>query len=495
MLRISLLAISLFFCSFLKAQEVDHPIYLAKLSEALTIADLSDYTINAKQAFQTSLNTKGKGFIQSFVEVQTTNEHLLNSLLADGLIQYWEPKRTQRLHYIPSDPRFTDQWHLEQIQAPLAWDITKGDSAVVIGVVDSGVDYNHEDLRENLAYNHQDPINGVDDDLDGYIDNYYGWDFGSNDSDPMVDGGAFLAHGSSICGALGARTDNAIGTASPGFNCYYLPVKITDVAGNIIDTNAGVLYAAEQGAKVINCSYGSYEYSQAEADIFSFVVENYDVLIIASVGNDNLDSPVYPAALANVIGVCATDEFDQKTSISNYGDFVDIAAPGDAILAPFIQDSYAVKSGASMATALVSSAAGLLRAYYPEEKAVEIRRRLLHSAVNIDGQNQGYEAKLGSGRLDIYEALRYNQANAFEFSLSPNPSLGDFILDFVPNLAGNYDFRIFDILGKLIYQEVLFVGAAGISKGFNLSHIKQGFYTMDVSGEDITMSSGIIIVK
>jgi len=495
MLRISLLAISLFFCSFLKAQEVDHPIYLVKLSEALTIADLSDYTINAKQAFQTSLNTKGKGFIQSFVEVQTTNEYLLNRLLAEGIIQYWEAKREQRLHYIPSDPRFTEQWHLEQIQAPLAWDITKGDSSVVIAVIDSGVDYNHEDLRENLAYNNQDPINGIDDDMDGYIDNYYGWDFGSNDADPMVDGGAFLAHGSSICGALGARTDNAIGTASPGFNCYYLPVKITDVAGNIIDTNAGVLYAAEQGAKVINCSFGSFEYSQAEDDIFSFVVENYDVLIVASVGNDNLDIPVYPAALDNVIGVCATDEFDQKTSISNYGDFVDIGAPGDAILAPFIQDSYAAKSGTSMATALVSSAAGLLRAYYPDENANEIRRRLLNSAINIDGQNLGYEAMLGSGRLDVYEALRYNQTNAFEFSLAPNPSHGEFILDFVPNIAGNYDFRIFDILGKLIYQEVLYVETVGICKDFSLNHIKQGYYTMDVSGEDITMSSGIIIVK
>ena len=123
-----------------------------------------------------------------------------------------------------------------KIKAELSWDFTHGDSTFVVGVVDSGVDYTHEDLQENLAYNYDDPINGVDDDTDGYIDNYYGWDFGSNDHDPMVDGFSFAAHGSTICGIIAASTDNEIGTSSSAFNCRYLPVKITNSSGQIIDT-------------------------------------------------------------------------------------------------------------------------------------------------------------------------------------------------------------------------------------------------------------------
>ena len=434
-------------------------------------------------------------FFSSFLSVEVSDEKLLDALVQSGDVLYWEKNRSQALHFSPSDPLYTNQWYLDKIKAELSWDFTHGDSTFVVGVVDSGVDYTHEDLQENLAYNYDDPINGVDDDTDGYIDNYYGWDFGSNDHDPMVDGFSFAAHGSTICGIIAASTDNEIGTSSSAFNCRYLPVKITNSSGQIIDTNAGIAYAAQMGVKVINCSFGSFEFSQAEADIITYVTDSMDVLVIASAGNEGMNTEVYPAALANVIGVCAVDENDQKITISNYGASFEISAPGESIYGPFVQNQYSFKSGTSVAAAVVSSAAILLRSYFSSENAVEIRNRILYSADPINNLNINYQNLLGSGRLNLLAAFKYNSAKAPLMKFVPNPSNGEFVINFNLVESGNYQISVFDVLGKLYHREEFFAQNKIQQISFDFESIKQGYYTVQLTGSEVNTSSGIIIVK
>ena len=231
-----LLIAMIFIVGLVQAQE-SH-IYTVRLNSNIEASILVDKGVEVSRDYQSQ--SKEDTFFSSFLTVVVSDEKLLDALVQSGDILYWEKTRNQELHFSPSDPFYINQWYLDKIKAESVWDLAQGDTAFVVGVVDSGVDYTHEDLQDNLAYNYDDPINGMDDDADGYIDNYYGWDFGSNDNDPMVDGFSFAAHGSTICGIVAASTDNEIGTSSSAFNCKYLPVKITNSSGQIIDTNAGI---------------------------------------------------------------------------------------------------------------------------------------------------------------------------------------------------------------------------------------------------------------
>ncbi len=462
--------------------------YNVRLSNTISWDLLQTKNISVSPLFRNSNNSV---FLNSFVQISPTNPTELDAMVEQGILLYWENKRVQELYFTPSDESFNQQWYLNKINAPEVWDSTQGDSTYFVGVVDSGVDYHHEDLSGNLAYNYADPINGLDDDNDGYIDNFYGWDFGDLDNDPMVSGS--YAHGSVMCGIIAAQTNNTIGTASTAFNCKYLPVKITNIAGLITDTNAGILYAAQMGAKVINCSFGSTEFSQAEADIITYVTDSLDVLIIASAGNNGLNIPIYPASLTNVIGVCAVDEMDQKIPISNYHTSFDISAPGSSIYGPYIENEYSYKSGTSVATGIVSSAAILLRSYFKTESAEEIRIRILNSADYIDDYNPLYLAQLGTGRLNVLNAISEISKNTLE--IFPNPSRGIFVLELNLIDYGNYQISIFDVLGKLYYRTEFFVRSKLHTEHLNLQDIKQGYYTIEINGTSYYNSSGIIIVK
>ena len=468
--------------------------YLVRLSPKADISHLLRKGLSAKYAYKSTQDKNS--FLASFLYLEVRNKSVLEDLITSGELLYWEKPRVQKFHFEPSDIYYSNQWHLEKIQAPSAWDVARGDTAFVVAIVDSGVDYTHEDLKDNLAYNHDDPVNGLDDDNDGYVDNYYGWDFGSNDHDPMIDGTNFLAHGSVICGVAAASTDNELGTSSPAFNCRYLPVKVTDSTGLIIDSNAGILYAAQMGVKVINCSFGSFHFSQAEADVIQYVTDLMDVLVVASAGNGDLNTDVFPAALENVIGVCALNEKDQKIPISNYGVNFDIAAPGESIYAPYVQNDYSYKSGTSVATAVVSGSAILLRSNFPNENARQIKERLLNSTDDIYAVNSQYQGLLGMGRLNLLSAFEYDETLRHAgIIISPNPGSGTFNLTIHDREYGNYQLSVFDVLGKLYYREDFFVDAKVFKKNIELQNMKQGYYLLKITGADFERSSGIVIVK
>ena len=494
-MKIRLFLFCFFIMHFIHAQDVP---YLARLHSGVTLNDLSVRGVQAKYAY--NFDPVKQPFLASFIYINTSKTSFLDNLKASGALLYWELPRTQQLYFEPSDPSFSLQWHLDKIMAPDAWDTAQGDSSFVVAIVDSGVDYMHDDLKANLAYNYDDPINGLDDDEDGYVDNYYGWDFGSNDHDPMVDGTNFLAHGSSICGVAAASTNNDIGAASPAFNCRYLPVKITNSSGYLIDTNAGILYGAQMGAQVINCSFGSIEFSQAEADVIQYVTDSMDVLVVASAGNEGLNTDVFPAALSDVVGVCALDENDQKIPISNYSGNFDIAAPGASIYSPYVQNQYGSNSGTSVAAAIVSGSAILLRSHFPMENAAQIKARLLNSTDEIYSVNQDYQNLLGTGRLNLASALAYDlNTDAVEFvnnsgiSVFPNPSSGQFHLTFQSHLGVEYQLSVFDVLGKLYYRENFFATEENFHKVLSIKDLNRGYYTIQIVGPQCKMNTGLMI--
>jgi len=266
-------------------------------------------------------------------------------------VEYAEPNyRRYWMATTPDDPNFSYLWGLNNtgqsvngtsgtadadMNAPEAWDITTGTDALVIAVLDSGVDYNHPDLAANIWTNAGEVGgNGSDDDGNGYIDDTIGWDFFDDDNDPM-DG---HYHGSHVAGTIAARGNNAAGIAGVCWRAKIMPLKVGNLFGaNSATLVAAIEYAWRNGARIMNASLGSTNFSQAEYDALSSA-NAAGVLLVAAAGNEAADNdvtPSYPAnyALPNIISVAATDQNDNLASFSNYGaSSVHVGAPGVNIL-------------------------------------------------------------------------------------------------------------------------------------------------------------------
>lgn len=225
------------------------------------------------------------------------------ALRASGLTEYVQPRYVPRLltgssgrqgHH-PNDPLLNEQYYLENIAAFQAWNITRGDTSVVVGIVDTGVELDHPDLVGAIAYNWDDPINGEDSDGDGFVDNFHGWDLGEGNNDPGINNSA---HGIHVSGIAAATPDNNEGIAGVGYHSRFLPVKVDDELGRLIKAYEGIVYAADQGVDVINCSWGSFFNAGPFAqDIIDYAVLNNDVLVVAAAGNADNDVPFIPLLL------------------------------------------------------------------------------------------------------------------------------------------------------------------------------------------------------
>ncbi|MFM2190100.1 MAG: hypothetical protein RL491_486, partial [Bacteroidota bacterium] len=305
-------------------------------------------------------------------------EKTLKLLTSSGLVEYAEPKYIQQLLYQPNDPDTASQYYLTLIRAYQAWDLNKGDTNMVVGVTDTGTDLDHPDLAAGIKYNYADPINGVDDDSDGYIDNFMGWDVGSNDNDPSVD----VVHGSFVSGLAGAATDNAVGMAGPGFKVKYLPVKISN-NGVLNAAYEGIVYAADMGCQVINCSWGSFASSQYGQDIVDYATFNKNSLVVAAAGNANNDALFYPASYKNVLSVTGTNNTDTKWSNSSYGTGIDLCAPGEAVYSTIFDNNYSLSSGTSFASPIVAAAAALVKTQFPNYSPGQLGEQLRATADNI----------------------------------------------------------------------------------------------------------------
>jgi hypothetical protein len=333
-------------------------------------------------------------------------EKSINNLLASGYFEYAQP------HYIfyplcsqPNDALYPQQYHLAITKACEGWDISKGDSNIVVGITDWGFDITHEDLAPNIKYNLNDPIDGIDNDNDGYIDNYMGWNMGSNNNNPQFNASR---HGVYSAGVSSARTNNTLGVSGSGYNCKFLPVKVDNAAGEGTMTFEGIVYAADHGCSVINCSWGgSYYPGQYGQDIINYATFDRNALVVCAAGNSNSMVPIYPAAYENALSVAGSNSTDSKWSNSSYGWSVDIAAPGQEIWTTNAYNQYDYSSGTSFASPIVAGYAAIVKSYFPEMTALQVGEQLkVHSDI-IDTltQNLPYKNLLGAGRVNLFKAL------------------------------------------------------------------------------------------
>ena len=334
----------------------------------------------------------------------------INELLRYGNVLYAEPVFKEELFLIPNDPGAattnTKQPYLSAIKAYDAWGVTTGDSTVIIGVVDTGADYNHEDLGANIHLNLADPIDGADNDGNGYIDDYRGWDFANRDADPMSD---FGSHGTHVAGLSSARTNNTKGMAGTGFLSKFVPLKAFKTEDNTsFGTYEAIIYAADRGMDVLNLSWGSTgNYSQAAQDIINYAALEKNMVVVASAGNTNAELTFYPASYQNVLSVAASTNNGTKASFGTYGYYIDLVAPGDDVYSTRNGNTYGNSAGSSFSAPLVAGAAALLKSYFPHYSSVQIMEQLRITGSSVDGLsgNAAYKGLLGRGMLNMFSAL------------------------------------------------------------------------------------------
>ncbi len=341
-------------------------------------------------------------------------------------VLYAEPRYKHYEEEIPNDPDFSSQWHLSKIMAAAAWDIQHGDSNVVIGVVDGGFDMDHPDLEANYYTNlvEFNGTEGVDDDANGYMDDIRGWDFGGPttatgpqpDNDPDH-GLSSNSHGTHVAGLANAVTDNAVGVAGVAWNVEILPVKnkYDDSGSSVIFGYEGIVYAAEMGADIINCSWGGSGNSQYAQDIIDYAV-GLGSIIVAAAGNDNSPDFHSPSGYRGVISVANTDPQDIRNGSSNYGISIDVAAPGTGVLSTYPNGNYFSISGTSMSSPVVAGLVALVKSAYPNLSNAELSLRVVATADNIDSQNPNYIGQLGTGRINALNALTYDTTQFVEIA-------------------------------------------------------------------------------
>ncbi len=340
----------------------------------------------------------------------TNLEERINELLNDPAVVYAEPLYFLGLLSLPDDPEaqpgIGSQDYLELINAYQAWEIQKGSPDVIIGVLDTGTEFTHPDLIGKNHLNMADPINGIDDEADGFLDNYFGWDMANNNNDPTADTNP---HGTRVAGTIAAGADNGIGITGIGYNSTYLPVKVFRTNTNIFRGGyEGIAYAADQGAKVINLSWGGADaWTQFGQDMINYAVLEKDVVIIAAAGNTHGDIKFYPASFDHVLSVGSSTKEDEKATWATYHHRIDMVAPGVNIFTTDKNGGYSNANGSSMSAAIVSGAAGLVRNHFPNYNAHQIKEqiRVNTDALDYSGPLAPYTEKLGKGRLNMVKAL------------------------------------------------------------------------------------------
>jgi len=336
-------------------------------------------------------------------------QHMLEVCRADPDVEYAELNPVVSICAEPNDPLLALQWALGTVDAAGAWDTCRGSNEIVVAIVDTGLDFGHRDLQGNIWFN-QSELNGhegVDDDNNGYTDDVRGHNFAYNDNDPTDDHG----HGTHCAGIVAAVGGNGLDVAGVCWKARLMALKVlgADGDGSAADAAQAIYYAVANGADVVSSSWGSEDESRVLAEAVAYA-KRQGVLVVAAAGNEDSSVPFYPAAYPEVIGVAATQSSDRRWYLSNYGGWVDMAAPGRDILSlraagtsgGVTRDAFTTRlSGTSMATPHVSGACALLLAANPFLTNEEIRGILSATADTI---TKGICAS--NGRLNVARALQ-----------------------------------------------------------------------------------------
>jgi hypothetical protein len=352
------------------------------------------------------------------------NSSFLQSAGNDPDIEYIEPSHTYHIDSIPNDSLVSQQWALTKISAFDAWNITEGSDTVLVGLVDTGIDYTHPDIKNKIYINPGETgldlqgrdkrTNGIDDDGNGFIDDYMGWDFVDEVGFPYdTTGGDYLGwdnnpmdelyHGTFVAGIIGAETNNLIGIAGTAPKIKILNCRAFDANGNgqEDDAAAAILYAVQMKCKVINMSWGDDSFSLVLRDVIRYAYSQ-NVVLVGSSGNNTSNLPHYPSGYPEVICVGASTPDDYVASFSNYGSTIDLVAPGSSIWSLGLNNTYRNENGTSAATPFVSATAALilsLKNFTNEEV-----KQIIKSTCDDIG-DPGWDLMSGAGRLNMYRAL------------------------------------------------------------------------------------------
>ncbi len=353
---------------------------------------------------------------------QAKNNNNLKAVQRNGLSAF---------NRIPNDPLYNDQRDMfELIKLPQAWNIETGSEQVIVAVVDSGI-LHLDDLINNIFINEGEiPGNGIDNDGNGFIDDYMGYDFVDAPGMAHIAIGDYLVrdpdptdetfHGTHVSGIIGADTDNNIGITGTAWNIKILPIRAgfsTAGGGGFLeddDAAAALLYAANMGAHIINVSWGDSNFSQIIKDAIDYCEEK-GVIVVCAAGNTPGGNINYPARFNNTIAVGAVDRNKVRASFSSYGPELDIMAPGQEILSTYsLNNNYNRLSGTSMAAPFVSGAIALLLSREPGLDVFEVKQRLRSSAEDLG--NEGFDIFHGYGLLNVQKLLNIESNDIAEIS-------------------------------------------------------------------------------
>jgi len=336
---------------------------------------------------------------------------IAEALRQEAHLEYAEPKYVHCIDATPNDSQFGQQAFFNVVKATQAWDMVKGEQgSVVVAIVDGGTDRDHPDILSNLWVNSgETPNNGLDDDNNGFIDDVNGWNFSNNSNDPTglnnTPGNAH--HGTHTAGIACAVTNNSAGVAGMSWNAKLMALCISSrTTDNFLEFGVdGILYAANNGAKVISLSWGRLGGSSAfEQDVIKFATDTGS-LVVAAAGNNNTSGLHFPSAYRNVLAVTNTTNNDIRNSASNYGTWVDVSAPGTGIQSTLNNGSYGALSGTSMSCPLVAGLVALVRTKNPALSGIQAGEQVRLTADNIDGLNPSYAGLLGKGRVNALRAV------------------------------------------------------------------------------------------
>ncbi len=441
------------------------------------------------------------------VEVSNDVDVMLASkkLGALAYVEYAEPQYVSYDQYVPNDSHLNSvmPYHFNNVEAYAAWDITLGDTNVVIGITETAVNVNHPEFTGNIKYNYDDPVGGGDEDFDSYIDNFAGWDMVDDDNDLFVNN---EIHGDAVSAIASASADNNLGYAGIGFKCKFLPVKVANNSQVITHGYEGIEYCVEQGCSIVNCSWGNTTFSQVAQDVVTWAAVNNDVVLVASAGNATSTIMYYPASYSYVLsvtGVDANDLFDNGTNAPfTYNDSVDVSAPGINVYTTATFNGSFLYSppqgGTSMAAPIVSGIAGLVRSQFPCLSALEVIERIKASADAIDGltQNVPYAGLIGTGRVNAEMAVSGNWCNPMnvaennselEVTIYPNPSTNE--VNIRMNYASNWTVQVSDNLGRVVLVQSF--------KGLKLSvaDLATGMYTVQITNDKQLVARKFSVIR
>ncbi|MCB4756414.1 MAG: S8 family serine peptidase [Elusimicrobia bacterium] len=341
------------------------------------------------------------------LEEDVTVEEAIKKLRRDPQVEICEPNYLRRPSRTANDTSYAQLWALQNtgqagnltdydpaagvagrdIDAEAAWDTVTGSATVIVAVVDSGADLDHPDLAANLMS---------------------GRDFVLNNSNPNDDCAAASGHGTHVAGIIGAVGNNGAGVTGVGWNVRLMPLKVADASLGCLYPDSAIAdaidYAVTNGADIINMSFGGDNDNAAMRTSIEAAVAA-GVVMVAAAGNESTSALRYPAANAGVLAVAATDRTDRVAPFSNYGSYVDLAAPGVAIYSTIPDNTYIFMNGTSMASPMVAGVAALVLSEYPSLSASEITTRILQSCENIDAYNPAYVGQIGAGRVNAARAL------------------------------------------------------------------------------------------